>query len=402
MIYFILLLFFLLPVYACDYKLWNYGDSYERGNVYQRYYIFLLFLVIALFGLRNYVGGDTIGYMEMWRNIPLVSELPDFDFMKAKYQPLWYIFNSVCKSVTKEFWLFQIVHATVVNSIVFYTISRYSQYRFTAIFLYAVTTMLYFNCEILRESLSLSFGLLGMAYYKDKKWGKFYAFVLVAFAFHKSAIILLFLPLLYKYATLSINFRTLPILILAGFIFSTFLLDKIVMHLFPFLMGSFENYSQWKNATMLGNVHAVVNVGLDACLLKCYEEKRGSKLEDVYICSKFFLMTKIIGLFMPIFSGRFANYFSIFNLILLGDFLWNHYGAKKILVLALYGNMVFGVVKNQTKDVSDWVSSTSHGYYFYQIYIPYYSIFEDVPFDVMLHRRNIYYQERLNSLKHEQ
>ena len=35
MIYLILILLFLFPVYACDYKLWNYGNSYERGNTYK-------------------------------------------------------------------------------------------------------------------------------------------------------------------------------------------------------------------------------------------------------------------------------------------------------------------------------------------------------------------------------
>ena len=67
----------------------------------------------------------------------------------------------------------------------------------------------------------------------------------------------------------------------------------------------------------------------------------------------------------------------------------------------LYANFIFGVVKHQARDVSDWVSSTSHGYYFYQRYYPYYSIFDDIPYDELNHRKNIYYQERLNRLKHE-
>ncbi|WP_228114978.1 hypothetical protein, partial [Segatella copri] len=69
MIYLILILLFLFPVYACDYKLWNYGNSYERGNTYKGYYFFLYIVVVLFLGLRNYVGGDTIGYMDMWKKI---------------------------------------------------------------------------------------------------------------------------------------------------------------------------------------------------------------------------------------------------------------------------------------------------------------------------------------------
>lgn len=399
MIYLILFLLFLFPVLFCDYKLWNHGDSYERGNIYQGYYIFLYVLVVLLFGLRNYVGGDTIGYMEMWHEIPLVGELSHFDFVHAKYQPLWYIFNSVCKSITGDFWLFQIMHATIVNGIVFYTISRYSQYRFTVVLVYAIATMLYFNCEILRESLSLSFGLLGLAYYKDKKWKMYYLFVLIALCIHKSATILLFLPLLYKYASSTISSRNLLVIIGVGFVFSTFLYDKIVIYLFPFFLKAFDKYSKMEYASMLGNVRAVFIVGLLAYLLKCYENTTDDKLKQVYICAKFYLLTKVFGLFLPIFSTRFSNYFEIFYLILMGDFIWNHYGAKKILVLALYANFMFSVVKNQARDVSDWVSSTSHGYYFYQLYYPYYSIFDDIPYSELSHRKNIYYQNRLNSLQ---
>lgn len=400
MVYLILFLFFLLPVFACDYKLWNHGNSYERGNIYQGYYVFLLILVVLLMGLRNYVGGDTIGYMERWKKMPLLSELPDFDFLHAEYQPFWYILNSICKSITKEFWLFQIVHTTIVNSVIFYIISKYSKYRFTVALLYVVATMLYFNCEILRESLSLSFGLLGLLYYKARRWKKYYFFALIALAFHKSAMILLFLPLLYKYAKATINVRFLLGLMLIAFVFNTFILDKLVLYLFPFLMESFEGYVNWERASMLGNVRAVLIVVLTAYLLKCYESRNDSNLEHVYICSKFYLLTVTLGLFLPVFSVRFANYFQIFYLILLGDFIWNHFEAKKVLVFILYANFIFSVVKNQARDVSDWVSSTSHGYYFYQRYYPYYSIFDDIPYSELSHRKSIYYQERLNSLKH--
>lgn len=156
-----------------------------------------------------------------------------------------------------------------------------------------------------------------------------------------------------------------------------------------------------KRATIFGSIRSCLIVLLVAYIVKQYETANSNMSATVIVGAKFYLLTQTLGLFLPIFSTRFANYFQIYYLILLGDFIWNHYGAKKILIFALYANFIFGVVKNQARDVSDWVSSTSHGYYFYQIYYPYYSIFDDISYDELNHRKNIYYQERLNRLKHE-
>ncbi|RHL39411.1 EpsG family protein [Segatella copri] len=401
MIYLILILLFLFPVYACDYKLWNFGNSYERGNTYKGYYFFLYIVVVLFLGLRNYVGGDTIGYMDMWKKIPFLEGLSKFDFLHAKYAPMWYITNSFCKTINFNFYSFQIFHAILVNGVIFYIVSKYCQYRFTVIFFYVVATLLYFNCEILRESLSLSCGLLAMNHYKEKRWLQYFSWSLFALSFHKSGIVLLVIPFVYRYSASTINYKQLLILLIVGFIFSSFLLKHIVGSFLPFFSDSFEEYSQMKRATIFGSIRSCLIVLLVACIVKQYETANSNMSATVIVGAKFYLLTQTLGLFLPIFSTRFANYFQIYYLILLGDFIWNHYGAKKILIFALYANFIFGVVKNQARDVSDWVSSTSHGYYFYQRYYPYYSIFDDISYDELNHRKNIYYQERLNRLKHE-
>lgn len=397
MIYFIIILLFAFPVLFCDFKLWNYGESYARGNIYQKYYYFLYAIVVLLFGLRNFVGGDTIGYMNMWSGLPTLDKLGVFDFINAKYAPMWYIFNAVCKSINGEFWTFQIFHAIIVNAVIFYTISKYSNYRFTAILFFALSELLYFNCEILRESLSVSCGLLAFNYYVDKKWGKYYILALLALSFHKSAVCLLFLPLIYNYTSTKISNKQLAILVVCGFVFSTFVLPYAVRVFMPFFADSFEGYSTMHRASILGTLRSCLFVVLLTYLIKHYETS--DEHDIVIVGTKFYLLAQVIGLFLPIFSTRFINYFLIYYIILLADFVWNHRGAHKLLVLALYANFLFGIVRQQTKDVSSWVSSTAHDYYFYEIYIPYYTIFEDIPTDVYLHRKAIYYQERLNDLK---
>lgn len=317
MIYLILILLFLFPVYACDYKLWNYGNSYERGNTYKGYYFFLYIVVVLFLGLRNYVGGDTIGYMDMWKKIPFLEELSKFDFLHAKYAPMWYITNSFCKTINSNFYSFQIFHAILVNGVIFYIVSKYCQYRFTVIFFYVVATMLYFNCEILRESLSLSCGLLAMNHYKEKKWVQYFSWSLLALSFHKSGIVLLVIPFLYRYSASTINNKQLLILLIVGFIFSSFLLKHIVGSFLPFFSDSFEEYSQMKRATIFGSVRSCLIVLLVAYLVKQYETANNSMSATVIIGAKFLFADTDLRTFSAYFFHSFCKLLSdiLFNII---------------------------------------------------------------------------------------
>ena len=293
--------------------------------------------------------------------------------------------------------MFQIFHAVIVNAAIFYTISKFSNYRFTAILIFAISELFYFNCEILRESLAVSCGLLAFNHYSGKEWRKYYIFALLALSFHKSAVCLLFLPLLYNYTSTRISTKQLIILLLCGFLFSTFILPYMVKIFLPFFADSFAGYSTMHRATLLGSIRSCLFIVILTYFIKYYDSS--DELDAVIVGAKFFLLSQIIGLFLPIFSTRFINYFLVYYIILLGDFVWNHKGAHKLLVFALYANFLFGTVKYYARDVSSWVSSTAHDFYFYERYIPYYSIFEDVPTDVYLHRKAIYFQERLNQMK---
>lgn len=130
-----------------------------------------------------------------------------------------------CKTINFNFYSFQIFHAILVNGVIFYIVSKYCQYRFTVIFFYVVATLLYFNCEILRESLSLSCGLLAMNHYKEKRWLQYFSWSLFALSFHKSGIVLLVIPFVYRYSASTINYKQLLILLIVGFIFSSFCLN---------------------------------------------------------------------------------------------------------------------------------------------------------------------------------
>lgn len=165
-----------------------------------KWYYFNLVVLILLAGLRYRVGGDTLMYMSMYHEWPTMDELKYFDFGTALYNPLWYIYTSVAKSISDEFWVLQIIQAVIVNSVFFHFFRKYSpQYYFSAILLYYVGYYCYFNMEIMREILCICILMLSTSWLLEKKWLGYFCSCIVAIFIHYSAAIMLVFPLLFVF-----------------------------------------------------------------------------------------------------------------------------------------------------------------------------------------------------------
>lgn len=107
MIYIITLVFLLIPVVRFDLM-------QLEGN--KRMWALSEYVVLVLIvGLRYRVGGDTLFYMDFFEDYPTISELANFDFEDARYNPLWYVYNSIFKTFGNSFTIYQLVQATIVN-----------------------------------------------------------------------------------------------------------------------------------------------------------------------------------------------------------------------------------------------------------------------------------------------
>ena len=167
---------------------------FEKKKNTDFFYWSLCVLLVLLAGLRNFVGGDTIGYMLMWDSLPKFNENFDFFSLTNLYQPFWYIINAFAKYIYDDFVTIQILLAIILNFSIFRLFDKYSNYRFSCVLIYYLMTYAYFNFEILRESLSISILIISIPFLIDKKWTKYFLLSTIAFLFHTSAIILFFLP----------------------------------------------------------------------------------------------------------------------------------------------------------------------------------------------------------------
>lgn len=377
MIYFIVFILFLLS--ALQERKSQIEDKIN--------YNFLLIVLILLAGLRFRVGGDTLGYMDDFEALPTLSQLASFDFKNAYYDPLWYVFNAVIKSVWNDFIFFQVVHAIVVNSTIFWVIKKYSRYKYWVILFYYVFFYLYFNMEILRESLSVSVFLFSIPYLLKKKWLVYYLFAFIAFQFHSSALILFFIPFMFR--QLKIKYYIL--------IFSLLVIFTFFITPFQFFSPFYINERIYNKAFTYTNID--INVyGMIMQLISILPVigfQRIRKINKLERHTFEYLMTAyiIIGLLSLIITGfyRFLNFLSIFSIIYITDtcivmFKYKSYNLRRLFYVHFFLSLLCVYQGyNMLRDTSRFQPYTR----FYDLYLPYYSVFNK---KIDKQRENLYFK----------
>ena len=350
-------------------------------------YYFLLVLFILIAGLRFRVGGDSLGYMDDYASLPTLSELTDFDFKDALYDPMWYIFNALIKSIYDNFIFFQIVEAIIVNTIIFWTIKKYCKYKYWAILFYFILYFLYFNMEILRESLSVCVFLLSIPYLLKKKWILYYLFAFIAFEFHSSAIVLFFIPFMFR----KLKFKYYVLIIALLFILTFYITPFMFFSTFYVSERIYNKAFSYTNIDI--NIYGLIMQFI--AILPVIGFQRIRKLKKMERHTFEYLMTAyiVIGLLSLVITGfyRFLNYLSIFSLIYMVDTFMRIYKQKThyfktllfvnsfvLLIFFYQGFLMFG-------DTSIYQPYTR----FYNRYIPYYSIFNE---KVDMQRENLYFK----------
>lgn len=160
------------------------------------YIVWLLFVLVA--GLRYRVGGDSLYYQDIYPSLPSFGELKNYGLYENGYGPLWYLFCAATKAIDSRFVVMQIVHALIINTAMVYFFNKYSKHLFACLLVYYVFYYLYFNMEILRESLAIAVFLPNMKNLVNKRWTRYVLGSIVSLGFHLSAIVLFILPLLMK------------------------------------------------------------------------------------------------------------------------------------------------------------------------------------------------------------
>lgn len=391
MIYFIIFILLFIPVVKYDWLAKSGGEN--------TWYYLSLVVLILFAGLRYRVGGDTMTYMEMFEEIPRLSEYKYFDFFEAAYQPLWYLLSMLSKSISEDFTCFQLIHATIVNISFFSFFRRYCpKYYFSAILLYYFAYFCYFNMEVLRESLCISILLWATPALLQKRWLAYYGFCLIGFFVHYSSMIMFVFPLLF-WLLKRPNWRLQLVIFVCVFIAVSMVsvIDIMlkVLPISPQFVELLENYLDSER-----NIFGILSQFLSYLPILGMIYLHEQNEDDIHIPFVPLILGVVIVNTMAMNLSAFDrlnNYFKPFILVYLVQISYYILSTKRfvayqksycVLIISLF-LFVFNSLRYYTNDLSDIYPNSR----FTDIYHPYHSVLDPV---VDEHRErireNMFYQ----------
>lgn len=317
----------LIFVYLTYYITHNNYNSVEKANT-----IFLIFSFAAIFllcALRDYtVGRDIPGYIDVYE---LSSEYKLWDaswvYMEAGYVAYMKLLSMAGLSSR----LFLAVTYMLMLVPIFYTIKKYSQDPLLSVIIFICFQFLAFDLSGIRQGMATSICLCGMPWVLSKKKKdiiKFTLLVVLAFLFHKSSLIFLFVPILVR---MKFNTRTV-LLMLIGVAVSPFLTEYVMSINIDHHLSKYEMDN---NLKMFGMIVFLVMVVL-FMLLSCVQYK-SRKSETVYattITVEQYTMLLIMSLIVSLaFNGtmlsRSSMFYTIFMMLGIPNAISRYIGSQK-------------------------------------------------------------------------
>lgn len=320
MIYFLILFYTIYLVFQYDIN--------KRKKGLQFHYYALLILSICVAGFSYRLGMDSVGYMYYFEHSVDGDFLYTFRHIADyRYEPIPTLLFSLIKGLTNNYVVLQFVVAIFVNSTVFWFLRKHSPMLFFSILLFFIYQYWNFNFEIKRESIAISFFLIGInRILKDNVSSKdyivYYVFATLAILSHRFA----FATLLYPFfrninssKTTIYIFIALSIIVYSGIIPLGDLFTRLNM--ITGIMGvesSFTNYieesAEQGGSTIFGYIEGV----LIPAVILLRSEKYLSKQLYSYAIFYMFIMILQSQLF---FFYRITNYFCFFLYIAYSGFL---------------------------------------------------------------------------------
>lgn len=199
------MLVYVIALIVLIYPYLNKGTEIRDDSPKRTMLCFLVLFLVS--GLSYNLGADTrgltsgFGYVDHFQSVPELSQLTSQNFSAEKVQPGFVYILSFFKTLSPNYFWYQLFHAFLINLIVVFFVKKNTQYVGLCLFFYCLLYFLDLNFEIQRESYAIVLGLC-IYLYLDNHKGLFplvIAIGIVVSAFlllHRSAFILILIPLL--------------------------------------------------------------------------------------------------------------------------------------------------------------------------------------------------------------
>ena len=194
-LYQILFLLFLIII-------WFFDIKNQKHELYNKVFNIMYILLAVMVGFRYGVGVDTPNYMEAFSYIPKLQDLDAFSFLIFRFQPLYTLTNSICKTILDDFVLVQILHALLFYHSLYLLLKTLDAKKIFILFFFFCDVYWRPGMSAMREGYALAFCFYAMYYYLQHKWILYYLFVFIGFGYHTGAILFIIFPFLYIFKPL--------------------------------------------------------------------------------------------------------------------------------------------------------------------------------------------------------
>lgn len=370
MIYILVIILIWIGVYLFDLK------DIPVKNGYGLFY-FIGFILFCVAAFRYYNGGDTANYVNIFKSVPVFSELNEYDYSNFRFQRGYVIFVAVLKELWNNFLIQQIVTSLFINIVIFRFIRKYSPYIFLTTLFYFLLNYFEFNMEIMRECIAVAIGLLAYELISNKRYILGLLMIFFAYQFHISALILLILPFVTNIKFSKVSFF---IVLGIGIILPTIYMAIPDLETYASIIF---NQEDWVNDNYIkqdfsdtlniryyiGHLikYAIVPFGMIWYINKRIEFRFNGL---VYT----YAMLQLLSMYTYAFY-RFANFFAPFFWIATATFLYILIKEnKKVRTIIFVAFFIVYLYLYQSVQLM-WDDNKNN--YFYNRYIPYNSVFVD-------------------------
>lgn len=355
-----------------------------NGNYKSWKFICLLEMIVLILIVTCQwrLGGDNLSYEIYYKDIPTFENLNVSELViGAKYQPLWYIFTSLLKSVTPSYVFFHFAHTTFLTLITFWFTRKYTRYTFSVILLYVLSfNFFFFNIEIQRESMAVMIFLIMFKYLEKGSYIKYYLLWPVSFLFHMSSVFLLIIPLMLVVLKRMTSFSKLLIFTIIGAVLLITVFRSLMESYLTFVDSDVAmnvlNQASYYNEGVMNFVNSFLMgiIGSIPVFILVFIRIKGKLPFDVFtqLCILYIIIRFCNGYVIGIY--RFGNYLLIpYYVCLVNTFgaLYKYQKYRMALYLILAFMAVF-TVYSETRPAPFLGPDMMHG----NMYIPYRSIFD--------------------------
>lgn len=297
--------FFILFIFLFFSELYGGSNIVASRKQFKYVHLVIFFGLLFLIGLRNkYIGTDTLTYIYEFE----YSEIP-INFNIFKYsEPLYKIALAISQLLFNNYTGFLCFFAFPFSLAYSNFIKKYSDDYFISVLIIIVLGTITFCMAGVRQSVALGFTIIAYQYARERKLISFLVCCLIAFGFHNSSIVIIFMYPLFMIKKINYKFWLLFII---AFILG-FTKNKIIMQIANLFFVQ-DRYMMY-GTTYQTNLNYTMLIIQLTLLIFCYIYKDKIITENKNNSSLFIMafLSVIMQSFTPILGEffRLSLYFS--------------------------------------------------------------------------------------------